>query len=186
MFRFKSRRKQTYINRRVQGRFLFRAAAYWVTYHAVLWHGLFVYRYAQERMSTPEATPFTPVSSVYWQFCIDYSPLLICSALIMPLFMLDFVRLTHRVVGPLVRTGHALQSLMEGKRVPHVEYRKEDLLDEFQTRFNDFLAYYDEQKNARSPAPQRSSVQPMSESQAGVLEAVLTAAPKAVETAAAV
>ncbi|MBL8849906.1 MAG: hypothetical protein JNG89_09485 [Planctomycetaceae bacterium] len=175
MFRFKTRRKRTYINSRVQGRFLFRVAAYWLTYHAVLWHGLFVYRYAQVRMTTTEATPFTPVSSVYWQFCTDYAPLLMCSVLIMPLFMLDFVRLTHRIVGPLVRSSNALQSLMEGKRVQHIEFRKGDLLTEFQTRLNDFLAFYDEQQHARSPQPaRRASIQPMSETQAEVLEAVLT------------
>ena len=186
MFRFKSRRKRTFINTRVQGRFLARVAAYWLTYHAVLWHGLFVYRYAQVRMSTTDTTPFTPVSSVYWQFCIDYSPLLICSLLIMPLFMLDFVRLTHRIVGPLARSSSALQSLMEGRRVPHIEFRKGDLLTEFQTRLNDFLAFYDEQRKTRDAGAGRRAaevVQPMSQAQASMLEAVLTAPPLVPETA---
>jgi hypothetical protein len=143
-----SRRKQTFVNARVQGRFLGRIAAYWVLYHIVLWHGLFVYRYAQMRLSATAGHGVDPFRSIYWQFCIDYSPLLVCSLVIMPLFMLDFARMTHRFVGPLVRVRETLLQLMENERVANVEFRKGDLLPELQVAFNDFLSFYDEQRKA--------------------------------------
>jgi hypothetical protein len=180
VFRFKSRRKRTFVNARVQGRVVGRVASYWILYHIVLWHGLFVFRYAQIRMSGDEAQLMQPVSSVYWQFCIDHTPLLIAAFLIMPLFMLDFIRLTHRVVGPLVRAGNALQQLMQGKRVPEVEFRKGDLLTEFETTFNDFLAYYDVQRHEALPSRPATSLSKdsrMTEADAQVVQSALTGTP---------
>lgn len=146
VLRINSRRKRTYVNARVQGRIIARVAAYWVLYHVVLWHGLFVYRYAQARSGAGGELAATPFRELYAQFCIDYLPLLVCAGLILPLFMIDFVRLTHRMVGPLVRVGDALQQIMEGRRVPRVEFRKGDLLTEFESEFNQFLAFYDQQR----------------------------------------
>lgn len=147
-----SRRKKRYVNAYVQGRILGRIAGYWILYHIVLWHGLFVYRYAQVRMSAADGETSGGVQSVYWQFCIDYSPLLVCSLLIMPLFMLDFLRLTHRFVGPLVRVRDSLIKLMDNERVATVEFRKGDLLPEIQTTFCDFLAFYDKQQHCGASA----------------------------------
>jgi hypothetical protein len=184
VIRFKSRRKRTYVNARVQGRIVGRVASYWVLYHIVLWHGLFVFRYAQVRMSSGDDQIIQPVGSIYWQFCIDHIPLLMASLLIMPLFMLDFIRLTHRVVGPLVRAGDALQQLMQNKRVPAVEFREGDLLTEFENTFNDFLAYYDEQKHAKSlPRTPETAAREhrMTESQAELVESALMESPTAVQ-----
>lgn len=172
-----SRRKKKYVNSRVQGRILGRIASYWVLYHFVLWHGLFVYRYAQVRMTAIDGQAVGSIRSVYWQFCIDYSPLLVCSLLIMPLFMLDFVRLTHRFVGPLVRIRETLLKMMDNERVAEVEFRKGDLLPELQTTFVDFLAYYDQQRQGarNSTAHMHSDGRSMSDSQSRALNSVATA-----------
>lgn len=180
--RFKSRRKRTFVNARAQGRVVLRVAAYWIMYHIVLWHGLFVFRYAQVRMSADETLLRQGVDSLYWQFCIDHVPLLMASLLIMPLFMLDFIRLTHRIVGPLLRANNSLQQLMRGEHVPQVEFRKGDLLTEFQTTFNDFLAFYEDQQSFRSrsrPAEAPARDQQMSETQAALVESTLMESPTA-------
>lgn len=178
--RFKSRRKRTFVDARAQGRVVFRVVAYWLMYHVVLWHGLFVFRYAQVRMSTDEALLREPVNSLYWQFCIDHLPLLMASLLIMPLFMLDFIRLTHRIVGPLVRANNSLHQLMRGEHVTQVEFRKGDLLTEFQTTFNDFLAFYEDERGAPSlprATDTAGPVQRMTTSQAELVESTLMESP---------
>lgn len=172
MVRIKSRRKKMYVNRRVQGRIIGRVAAYWILYHFVLWHGLFVYRYAQHRVAVAGGENAVPFRELYSQFCADYSPLLFCAALILPLFMFDFVRMTHRVVGPLVRVRNALQRLMAGERVPHVEFRKGDLITEFEAEFNEFLAFYDR----RSPDAQVPSTA-LTERQAELVANVVSVEP---------
>lgn len=170
MVRLKSRRKKTYVNRRVQGRIIGRVAAYWILYHVVLWHGLFVYRYAQHRIAVAAGDPAVPFRGLYAQFCAEYTPLLVCALLILPLFLIDFVRMTHRVVGPLVRVRNALQELMAGGRVPKVEFRKGDLISEFESEFNDFLAFYD----ARFQTP-RPAGPAMTEHQADLVQHVVAA-----------
>ena len=171
MIRLRSRRKKTYVSRRAQGRILGRVGAYWILYHFVLWHGLFVYRYAQHRVAVAGGESAIPFRQLYSEFCTDYSPLLVCAALILPLFMFDFVRMTHRVVGPLVRVRNALHALMEGQRVPQVEFRKGDLIPEFEAEFNLFLAFYDQKRPPAAPAPAAAA---MSEDQADFVDSVVT------------
>ena len=170
MIRLKSRRKKTYVNRRVQGRILGRVAAYWILYHFVLWHGLFVYRYAQHRVAVAGGESAVSFRQLYSQFCADYAPLLFCAALILPLFMIDFVRMTHRIVGPLVRVRNALLQLMAGQRVPCVEFRKGDLITEFESEFNEFLAFYDAGPRGRAAGPAA-----LTEQQADLVQHVVTA-----------
>ena len=85
------------------------------------------------------------IRDLYDQFASEYYPMLFCACLILPLFMIDFVRLTHRIAGPLVRFRIALVQLMQGHRVNEVELRKGDLLTEFQQAFNEFLSFYNRQ-----------------------------------------
>jgi hypothetical protein len=176
--RLKSRRKKKYVNRRVQGRIIGRVAAYWILYHFVLWHGLFVYRYAQHRVAVAGGENAVPFRQLYSEFCADYSPLLLCAALILPLFMFDFVRMTHRVVGPLVRVRNALQQLMAGERVPRVEFRQGDLITEFESEFNEFLAFYDARAQVTPPNPDA-----LTEQQADLVEHLVAEQPVAQECA---
>jgi hypothetical protein len=79
--------------------------------------------------------------------------------------------MTHRVVGPLVRVRNALHALMEGQRVPSVEFRKGDLIPEFEAEFNLFLAFYDQRHPAVTAAP---APEAMSEDQADFVDSVVT------------
>jgi hypothetical protein len=148
-------RKKSFVNARIQGRIVGRIAAYWVLYHLVLWLGLFVYRFVQHRAAVAGGAELLSIRELYSQFAGEYYPVLFCACLILPLFMIDFVRLTHRIAGPLVRFRFALVQLMQGHRVNEVELRKGDLLTEFQQAFNEFLSFYNRQLDAQAQAPQR-------------------------------
>jgi hypothetical protein len=85
--------------------------------------------------------------------------MLFCACLILPLFMIDFVRLTHRIAGPLVRFRIALVQIMQGHRVNEVELRKGDLLTEFQQSFNEFLSFYNRQLDGQPQPPPRMTAE---------------------------
>jgi hypothetical protein len=147
-------RKKTFVNTAIQGRIITRMAVYWVLYHIVLWHGMFLYRYLQYRSDVLSGGDAVPFRELYGQFVIDYYPMAICAMIILPAFMLDFVRLTHRIAGPLVRFRHALNDMMAGQTVEKVDLRKGDLLSEFQEAFNEFLDFYNGKRNpAAATAP---------------------------------
>lgn len=133
-------RKKMFVSGRIQGRLMFRIGLYWVLYHVVLWHALFVYRYVQYRMTGMDAGNAVPFQELYGQFVIDYYPVILCAAITLPVVVIDMLHMTHRVAGPLIRFQNALKDLVDGKPVESVSLRKGDLLTEFQDEFNQYLA----------------------------------------------
>ena len=139
-------RKKLFVSSRIQGQLLYRIALYWVLYHVVLWHALFVYRYLQSRMSGAILNESVPFSEMYGQFLSDYYPLLLCAAITLPIVTIDMLKMTHRIAGPLVRFQNALRDLIAGKPIEHVSLRKGDLLTEFQDEFNRYLDVLSKQR----------------------------------------
>ncbi|REJ79763.1 MAG: hypothetical protein DWQ45_05480 [Planctomycetota bacterium] len=170
------KRTKTFVNARIQGRIIARIAGYWALYHVVLWHGLFIYRYAQHRADVANGGATMPFRDLYHQFTADYSPVIFCALLILPIFMIDFVRMTHRIAGPLVRFRSVLAELMDGKRVKRFELRKGDLLTEFEEDFNRFLGYYNARLDGLAPGCPH-----MSDEQADVVESIVERSEQASE-----
>ena len=78
------------------------------------------------------------------------------------------LKLTNRIVGPLVRFQTVLSRMSRGEPVSEVRLRDGDLLVEFQDVFNDFLTNTDLARRAKeqrtlppssSPEPPRASVE---------------------------
>lgn len=162
------KRTKNFVNARVQGRIIARIAGYWVLYHVVLWHALFIYRYVQHRADVADGAAALPFRQLFQQFSTDFYPVIFCAALILPVFMIDFVRMTHRIAGPLVRFRTVLGELMAGKRVKSFELRKGDLLTEFEEDFNRFLGYY----NTRLESPE-CGIERMSDEQADAVQSIV-------------
>ena len=137
-------RKKYFVNSRIQGRILTRLGMYWAIYHFSLWQSLFVFRYIQYRMAVMEGGESMSFVQLYTQFWNDYSPLLSCAGLLLPIFVWDLLKMTHRVAGPLVRFQNTLKRLEAGETVPPIKLREGDLLTEFQDAFNNFMKHYEE------------------------------------------
>ncbi|MFO1094600.1 MAG: hypothetical protein U0992_15040, partial [Planctomycetaceae bacterium] len=133
------------------------------------------------RVATPESLVSHPVQSLYEQFWMESAPLVISALLILPVLLLEFVRMTHRVVGPLVRVQNALEALMQGEHVSDVKFRDHDLLNEFEGKFNQFLVFYERQRAAGGrPADAGTSTKrddKLTEAQASAVSSVVAAPP---------
>jgi hypothetical protein len=146
-------RRRFFVDRLIQGRIVGRIAMYWVLYHIVMWHSLFVFRYVQYRAGTLEGKPHQPFGELYGNFVTDYYPLAIFAIITFPIFLFDVIRLTHRVAGPMVRFKNVMQSLLDGDRVPPMKLRPGDLLLPFQDMFNRFTREFQQLRAApASPA----------------------------------
>lgn len=162
MFRFSPFRDRRFVSRRIQGRLMARVGLYWVLYHVVLWHGLVGYRYIHFRMTG--AVGQAPIS--FWeqfgQLAVDYSPVLLCGLLTLPVVLIDTLFVSHRIAGPLVQLGNALRELKNGRTVDRIVLRRQDLLTEFQHEFNAYLAWLEQKSVApvggavNFPVPTRS------------------------------
>lgn len=141
MFGFSPFRDRRFVDRPLQGRLISRVGLYWLLYHVLLWHALLVYRYIQFRMTRGAGTMQGSFGEHVGQLAGDYFPVLLCGLLTLPVVLIDMLRVSHRIAGPLVRLGEALRDLREGQTVDRVALRREDLLTEFQQEFNAYLAW---------------------------------------------
>lgn len=145
MPRSSRQRKSIFVSGRIQGSVLLRFAGYWVLYHFVLWHSLFLFDFIHERAEMLNGGVMQPFGALYWSFTLKYYPMLLAAFAVLPLLLYDSIRTTHRIAGPLVRFRNTLRKLEAGERVEEVRLRDGDLLVEFQNEFNQFLKFYNRQ-----------------------------------------
>lgn len=150
MFSKLLQRKKRFVSGAIQGRLLLRMGVYWILYHIILWHALFIFRYVEYRVESTTTGAYKPIGELYHQFTLDYYPIIFCAVFALPIVLVDLMNLTHRIAGPLLRFQHALQALAAGEEVQKVGLRKGDLLVEFQGEFNKYLDFVNQQKKAEA------------------------------------
>lgn len=134
-----SLRKKLLVNSFIQGKTIRRVIFYWCTYHLVLWHVMFLYRYVQYRGELLAGAAPRTFGDLYSQFSLDHYSLVVCALAILPLVAWDALTFSHKVVGPLARFRHCLKLLTLGEPVTQVKIRQGDFLVELQDAFNQFL-----------------------------------------------
>ena len=126
----KQERKKVWIHA-FQTRMFLRVSLYWLLYILALWNLLFVWRLLAEGPGNPFVQ--------YVHFLQDYYPPLVLFILLLPVAAWDMVKLSHRVVGPLVRVRHTLQEMAAGEAVRPLKFREGDYLLELRDDFNAML-----------------------------------------------
>ncbi|MFV0446454.1 MAG: hypothetical protein ACK5Q5_23010 [Planctomycetaceae bacterium] len=145
-------RKKLFVSGRIQGQFIFRIGTYWVLYHVVLWHAMFAFYYVQQRLNGVASS--MDFREMYGSYVLQYYPLILCSLVMLPVFLIDLLKLSHKIAGPLVRFSHSLRSMMAGENVNAVKLRDGDLLTEFETLFNEYIEVYNQRREAQIPTAQ--------------------------------
>lgn len=142
-------RKRIFVSRPIQGQLTLRLGLYWLLYHFVLWHVLFVYHFLQQRLvPTEQAVGF---QELYATFVRHYFPIIVCSLAMLPIFLVDLVRLSHRIAGPLVRFRSVLDDMIAGRPARRVQLRKGDLMKELEEKFNQYIEVYEQERLRRHP-----------------------------------
>jgi hypothetical protein len=121
-------RKRLFVDPKIQGALVTRGIFYWffclltITLMLLCW-----------RIITGPARPFYTHFNEMWYF---YGPAVIASLLLLPLVVVDIIRLSNRFVGPLLRLRQSMQALAQGEDVPPIDFRKGDFWKEFAEEFN--------------------------------------------------
>lgn len=163
---YKNQRKKIFINKEIQGKILWRCVAFWAIYHFIMLHTLFAFEFMAYLVSIMNGGSPQSFSDIYTTFLGKYYPIILTALSLLPFLTLDLIKMSHRIVGPFVPFQRAFKDLKAGKRVERIQLREGDLLTEFQTDFNEFLQWYNEEKLG-SPAKDNSSA---TESKEGQLE----------------
>ncbi len=139
-------RKKLFINPKIQGRILWRCVIFWGVYHFLMLHTLLVFEFMSLQIQIMNGGSAIAFSELYSIFLGKYYPIVLTAMAIFPILAFDVLKMSHRIVGPLVPFQHAVKKLKNGEHVEEVNLRDGDLLLEFQEDFNEFLKWYNEQK----------------------------------------
>jgi hypothetical protein len=148
----KKLRKHLFIDSKIQGALIGRVVLYWLTCLVTIALMLLCWR-----IVTGPARIFYTHFSDMWFF---YGPAAIASFLLLPLVIMDVIRLSNRFVGPLLRLRRSMRALARGEDVEPIEFRDNDFWREFADEFNSIRAKM-RQLSAKAAASERENEEPL-------------------------
>jgi hypothetical protein len=122
------KRKQLLVDHSVQGALLFRTTSYWLYCLLTLMMMTLCWRIAH---SEPQ-----PFQSHLHALKVDFAPAALGSLLLLPVVLIDVLRLSNRFTGPMFRVRRVLQQMARGEPVPPLSFRDGDFWAEFAVDFN--------------------------------------------------
>jgi hypothetical protein len=136
-------RRRIFIDLPIQGALLVRVALYWTV--CVLAQVLIIN--VVSVLASTSAAPnafLVPALQLRWLLQL----VVLASVLVLPVILLDVLRLSHRWVGPVSRLRSSLQSLSRGDAVEPISFRAGDFWQEMAGDFNVIAAELNRQRKA--------------------------------------
>ncbi|MGD0518179.1 MAG: hypothetical protein ABSA26_11650 [Thermoguttaceae bacterium] len=124
----KALRKRLFVDPKVQGALIARVVLYWVL--CLLTIALMLLFWD---IITGPARVFYMHFDDMWFY---YGPAAIASFLLLPLVIMDIIRMSNRFVGPLLRMRRSMRALARGEYVEPIEFRGSDFWHDFADDFN--------------------------------------------------
>lgn len=121
-------RKRLLVDREVQWAFLLRAIGYWLM--CVLTVLLLL---SFTSMLAEPMCVFFPDADGPW---LRLGPTVVCAVLFLPVVIYDFLRVSNRLVGPVLRLRRAMRALASGEHVEPLKFRDGDFWCDFANEFN--------------------------------------------------
>jgi hypothetical protein len=116
------------IDRQVQGALLLRIVLYWM----FCFVSMSVILICWEAFHGSSLRMIDLVSKVYYR----YGPVLSASFILLPLVMLDVIRVSNRFVGPVIRLRQGLRDVADGRPAQPLNFRDDDFWCDLATEFN--------------------------------------------------
>ncbi|NLX95828.1 MAG: hypothetical protein GXY83_06600 [Rhodopirellula sp.] len=125
-------RKQLFVDAKVQGALVLRVVLYWIVCLITITLMLLCWRI----LTGPARIFYTHFDDMWFH----YGPAMVASLVLLPLVIVDVVRLSNRFVGPLFRLRRSMRELARGEAVRPIQFREGDFWKEFGDEFNSVLA----------------------------------------------
>jgi hypothetical protein len=124
----KSLRKKLFVDSKVQGALIARVVVYWILCLITIALMLLCW----DIVTGPARMFYTHFDDM-WFF---YGPAAVASLLLLPLVIVDVIRISNRFVGPLLRLRRSMRALARGEDVEPIEFRGNDFWHDFADEFN--------------------------------------------------
>lgn len=128
----KAMRKQLFVDPKVQGALVGRVVMYWFVCLITISLMLLCWRIV--------TGPARPVYTHFDDMWFFYGPAAVASLFLLPLVIVDIVRLSNRFTGPLLRLRRSMRALARGEHVTPIEFRDGDFWQDFAEEFNRVVA----------------------------------------------
>jgi hypothetical protein len=126
------KRRQLFVDRRVQGGIIVRCLLYWGTCLATAFVMLFFW----SLLTGPARLSWMTVDQLWFQ----YGPAFVASILLLPLVVWDLLKVSNRFAGPVLRLRRELKKLARGEHVNPLFFRRQDHWRDMADDFNRVLA----------------------------------------------
>jgi len=124
-------RKKTFVDPRVQGSLVRRLIYHWVAFLAVSSAMAFFLQV----LTNPFESMSTHFQNLWW----THGPFLLVMVFLLPVFVLDTIRLSHRFAGPIYRLRQTIRSIAQGKPTQRLKFRDFDFWQGLAGDFNQMV-----------------------------------------------
>jgi hypothetical protein len=125
------RRTKKFIDSRVQGALARRIILHWVVFLGV---GVLVAFILQVL-----SNPFRPLASHAQDMWWTHGPFLLVLFFLLPVFVVDTIKLSHRFAGPIYALRKAIREVAHGDKPRRLKFRKRDFWRELADDYNAML-----------------------------------------------
>lgn len=146
----KPRRTKKYIDSCVQGALARRIIAHWLLFLGVGALVAFILQFL--------SNPFRPLSAHAQDMWYTHGPFLLVLVFLLPVFVVDTIKLSHRFAGPVYALRKALREIAQGEKPRRLKFRKHDFWHELADDYNALLIRLGVLDSDKAPAEQKTLV----------------------------
>ena len=121
-------RKKKFVDPRVQGALVRRLVMHWFSFLVVAGTVTFCLQVL--------SNPLQPVGHHFQQLWWTHGPFLVVMVFLLPVFVLDTIKVSHRFAGPIYRLRQTIRSIAEGNPPPRLKFRDFDFWQGLAQDFN--------------------------------------------------
>jgi nitrogen fixation/metabolism regulation signal transduction histidine kinase len=122
------KRRRLLIDRQVQGAVIKRAAMYWIFYALSIASWIVCWQMIYNSLEI--------TASGFGGLWMQFGPALVASLLLLPVVLIDAVRVSNRFAGPMFRLRRAMNQLADGESVEPLQVRDDDFWSDVVESFN--------------------------------------------------
>ena len=137
-------RKTTFVDPKVQGALVRRLVLHWLAFIAVAAGVAFCLQVLTD--------PFSSIEEHARKLWFTHGPFLLVLFFLMPVFIVDTIKLSHRFTGPIYRLRRVVHDIAEGKPVATVKFRDGDYWQGLASDFNAMLERLTSERGAGGAA----------------------------------
>jgi nitrogen fixation/metabolism regulation signal transduction histidine kinase len=148
-------RRKVYIDTSVQGALARRIILHWLVFLGVASLVAFVMQVLSD--------PFRPLAEHARDMWWNQGPFLVVMLFLLPVFVVDTVKISHRFAGPIFSLRRAIREITQGKPARRLQFRTGDFWHDLSEDFNAMLVHLgllDDEVPSDSDQQERETTQP--------------------------